>query len=1024
MDKTNGQPLDLTAIRARLAEKQGPQFWRSLEEVAQTPEFQQFVEDEFPNRATLLQVDRRQFLTLMGASLVMAGLAGCRYMPQEKIVPYVNAPEEVITGVPVFYATAMPFGGYGLGALVRSNEGRPTKIEGNPDHPASLGASNAFMQASVLNLYDPDRSQSVIQRGEISGWDAFLRDLDTALANQTASKGAGLRILTETITSPVLADQLQTLLKQYPAAKWHSYEPVNCDNARNGAQLAFGALVDTLYHFDKADRIVSLDSDFLYTMPGSIRYANDFMQKRRVRANAVSANQPAHADMNRLYAVESTATITGAIADHRQPVTPSQVESFARALASKLGLDVGAAPASPVNWIDALVTDLQAHQGTSLIVPGDHQSPAVHALAHAMNEKLGAVGSTITYTDPVEVNAADQTASLRQLVNDMQADQVQVLVILGGNPVLNAPADLNFANQLSKVPFSAHLSLYNDETSARCQWHIPESHYLEAWGDVRAYDGTISIVQPLIAPLYDTRSELEVVSALVGQARHGYDVLHDYWIGQNPTDFAKFWEKSLNTGVIANTAAPAKQVTVKTGFAAGLPAPAAPASGMELLILPDSTVWDGRYANNSWLQELAKPMSKLVWDNAALLSSKTADSLNVTQDDVIELSLNGHKIAAPVYVMPGHPDNSITVTLGYGRSHAGKVANDIGFNAYVLRTADAPWMASGLQVRKTGDRYTLITTHYHNSMGDMENRDPVITLALATFQDPQKLEAKRKDLEELFIDPRKQETMYDQTAEETKQNQDEYPHGFGAYSWGMSIDTNSCIGCNACAIACQSENNIPVVGKDQVSRGREMNWIRIDRYYKGSLDNPEVYFEPVPCMHCELAPCEPVCPVGATTHSHEGINQMIYNRCVGTRYCSNNCPYKVRRFNFYNFANDFSIPVINLVHNPDVTVRSRGVMEKCSYCIQRISAARIDAKKGKREIKDGEIQTACQQACPTNAIIFGDISRPENQVAKLKQEPLNFSLLAGVNTRPRTTYLAALRNPNPDIPSGFEETKS
>ncbi|HZP80473.1 MAG TPA: TAT-variant-translocated molybdopterin oxidoreductase [Chthonomonadaceae bacterium] len=1029
MDKHNQQPLDLTAIRKRLESKQGPQYWRSLEELAETPEFQKFLEDEFPHRASLLDLDRRQFLTLMGASLALAGLSGCRYMPQEKIVPYVQAPEDRVLGVPAFYASAMPFQGYGLGLLARSNEGRPTKIEGNPDHPASMGAANVFMQASVLNLYDPDRSQNVTtQGGDISSWDAFLRAASEAVANQRASGGAGLRILTETITSPTLAEQLQNVLRAFPAAKWHQYEPVNHDNIRVGSQLAFGEIVNTIYHFDKADRILSLDSDFLLTMPGSVRYAWDFGNRRRVRTKAVSPAQPASTEMNRLYMVESTATITGAKADHRLPMRAGEVEAFARAVAQQLGVDVGgtaAAPASaPADWIAALVKDLQEHRGRSVVIAGEYQSPAVHALAHAMNAALGNVGATVTYTAPVEANPTDQLASLRDLVGDMQAGKVQMLVILGGNPVFNAPADLDFEGQLTKVPFSVHLSLYQDETSAQCRWHVPEAHYLEAWSDVRAYDGTASIIQPLIAPLYEGKSAHELLGALFAQARPGYDILRDYWARQNPTDFDRFWEKTLNSGVVAGTQAPVKQVTLKPGLGARLPAaqpPTPDANTLEIVFRPDPTIWDGRWANNGWLQELPKPLTKLVWDNGAILSPATAERLNVTQQRNLEASFDGwnpfvelahgdRKLKIPVFVLPGHPDNVITLYLGYGRTKAGQTGNATGFDTYQLRTSDALWAVPGVSLNPTGDKYQLASTHYHNSV-DMQGRDPV---RFATLEEFKKEPDFLKHDEEVHPS---ENTLYDQTKGQTEDNQRDY-NGFGAYSWGMSIDNNACISCNACVTACQAENNIPVVGKDQVIRGREMHWIRIDRYFEGGLDNPRVFFQPVPCMHCELAPCEPVCPVGATVHSHEGLNQMVYNRCVGTRYCSNNCPYKVRRFNFLNYANDFSIPVLNLVHNPDVTVRSRGVMEKCSYCVQRINAARIEAKKDNREIRDGEVQTACQQTCPTQAIVFGDISRPANVVAKLKAEPHDYSLLGELNTRPRTTYLAALGNPNPEIKSG------
>ncbi len=1017
--------MDIAALRERLASKQGPQYWRSLEELAETPEFQKFLEDEFPNRSTLLQLDRRQFLTLMGASLAMAGLSGCRYLPQEKIVPYVKEPEDRVLGRPQYYATVMPLSGDAIGLLVRDNEGRPTKVEGNPDHPNSLGATNAFAQASVLDLYDPDRAQTVLSNvrvaNEISSWDAFLRDAITALATQRASGGAGLRILTETVISPTLRDQLDALRRQFPAAKWHQYEPMARDNAHNGAMLTFGRPVNTIYRFDKADRIVSLDADFLLTMPGSVRYARDFASRRRIRSKDIAPDQPANAAMNRLYVVESTPTITGAMADHREPVRASEVEGFARALASRLGV-AGVTGTAAVPWLEALVADLNANRGRCVIVAGDHQPPAVHALAHAMNAALGAVGNTVVYTEPVVGEAVDQMASLKDLVSAMQAGQVQFLLIIGGNPVYNAPADLNFADQLSKVAFTAHLGLHNDETSALCKWHLPETHYLEAWSDARTFDGTAAIVQPLIQPLYDNKSAHEVIALLLGDPRSGYDIVRDYWRRQNPTaNFDLFWEKTLNDGVIAGTAFATTTVTPNANLAAALPAPT-PVPGpqeMELIFQPDPTLWDGRFANNGWLQELPKPLTKLVWDNAAFISPKTAETLGIfhkseieqnmqDQQPVLKLTYRGRELNVPAFVLPGHPDNAITLTLGYGRTRAGRVGNETGFNAYALRTSDAPWFGGGLTVGRTGDSYLLVATHHHNSV-DMQGRDPVRLMTLEEFQHP----GPEQEAEERENHPAV--TLYNQTDVEERAMQRQYG-GFGAYAWGMSIDNTTCIGCNACVIACQAENNIPVVGKDQVFAGREMQWLRIDRYFVGTdLERPRMVFQPIPCMHCELAPCEPVCPVGATTHSHEGLNQMVYNRCVGTRYCSNNCPYKVRRFNFLNYANDFSIPVIQLVHNPDVTVRSRGVMEKCSYCVQRINAARIEAKKANREIRDGEIQTACQQACPTRTITFGNIYDQNSQVAKLKSEPQDYSLLGDLNTRPRTTYLKKFENPNPDI---------
>jgi len=1016
MEQNHNKPLDLAAIRAKLAGKQGRQYWRSLEELADTEEFRQFLEDEFPQQARplRLEVDRRQFFYLMASSLALAGLSGCRFMPAEKIVPYVKAPEEIVPGKPLAFATSMTFGGYALGLLATSYDGRPIKLEGNPDHPASLGATDTFAQAALLNLYDPDRSQNVLREGAISTWEDFLTAARAELEKQRAKHGAGLRILTETITSPTLADQIQALLRQFPAARWHQYEPVNRDNARAGARAAFGEDVHTIYKFDKADVILSLDADFLISMPGSVRYARDFADRRRAREGQTN--------INRLYAVESTPGLTGAAADHRLALRAGEIEGYARAMASALGVNTGgappASPAIPDRWISTVAADLQQHRGTSLVVAGDHQPAAIHALAHAMNQALGNVGQTVIYTAPVEASPIDQTTSLQELVDDMQNGRVEALFILSGNPAYTAPADLEFGKHLAGVPFRARLGLFEDETSALCQWHIPETHFLEMWSDARAYDGTVSLIQPLIAPLYNGKSAHDLLAALAGQPRPGYDIVRDYWIGQNlprTETFDRFWRKAIHDGMIPNTALPPKPVTLKPDFLAGLEKQAAPPGGqdIEIIFQPDPTIWDGRFANNGWLQELPKPLTKLTWDNAAHLSPALAQRLSLSSGQQIELTLQNRKVVAPVWILPGHPDNAITVTLGYGRERAGQIGNGIGFNAYLLRASDAPWFASGVTVRTVGTWHQLVSAQDRHSM---EGRDIVVT---------RKLDNLAGSAEHGSGGERGAAEGEEHAEGSGHQELSMYPeYEYEGYKWAMSIDLTTCIGCNACVIACQAENNIPVVGKDQVARGREMHWIRIDRYYAGNeLDNPETHFQPVPCMHCERAPCEPVCPVAATVHSQEGLNQMVYNRCIGTRYCSNNCPYKVRRFNFYKYVagqpnrpgTNYDIPVLKLMANPNVTIRGRGVMEKCTYCVQRINAARIEAKKTNRTIRDGEIVTACQQVCPTKAIIFGNLNDARSQIAELKKQPHDYSLLEELNTKPRTTYLAKVRNPNPEL---------
>ena len=1023
--------MDLATARARLAGKHGQQYWRSLEELADTKEFQELLQREFPRQAPrdMEPLSRREFLKLMGAGLALAGLSGCAYQPAEKIVPYVKQPEELVPGKPLFFASAMTMGGYALGILAESHMGRPIKLEGNPDHPASLGATDPFTQASLLTLYDPDRSQAVRRLGNISTWDNFRGDLIRVLGTHRAKRGAGLRILTEAVTSPTLASQLTALTTALPESRWHSYEPVNRDNVHAGAQLAFGADVQPLYHFDRAQVILSLDSDFLLEEPNRVRYSRDFINGRRVREGKTA--------MNRLYMVESTHTITGAMADHRLPMRSSDIEGFVRALAQQLGVaGITGSTTADAKWLTALAEDLRSQGGASLVVPGFEQPPIVHAIAHAINDKLGSRGVAVDYMARVEASSLDQMTSLRNLVDDMNAGRVETLIILGANPVYNAPADLKFKQALNKVPLRIHQGVYEDETSVECQWHIPESHYLEAWSDVRAYDGTVSIIQPLIQPLYASSSVHELLGVMLGQSNPpGYDILRTYWQGRfglTGDAFEKRWRKVLHDGIVPDTAARPATVTLRPGFAAGTPQPAA-AAGLEIVFRPDPSIWDGRFANNGWLQELPRPLTKITWDNAALISPATAEANKLSSEDIVELTYRGNRVEIPVWIMPGHADNSVTVHLGYGRTQAGQLGTGTGrCNAYALRSSDAPWFGTGVEIRRTGETYSLANTQHHhlldaktpgkgeNSVDTTIGRDIIRAGAIQGFRkNSHFLEEDHHEGERASMYPPEWPSDTAQRGVQAggkARGTIDSDRGdlIAPNQWGMVIDINACIGCNACTIACQAENNIPVVGKNQVERSREMHWIRIDTYYRGELDNPEAYFQPLPCMHCEKAPCEPVCPVQATSHSSEGINEMTYNRCIGTRYCSNNCPYKVRRFNFLQY-NDQKSPVIQLMKNPDVTVRSRGVMEKCTYCVQRVNHARIEAEKEGRPIRDGEVVTACQQVCPTEAIIFGNIKDSNSQVAQMRKQPHNYGLLKELNTEPRTTYLARLRNPNPAI---------
>jgi MoCo/4Fe-4S cofactor protein with predicted Tat translocation signal len=1030
--------LDLAAVRAKLQSKTDKQYWRSLEELAEDPRFEELLHNEFPRQAPSEWdegVDRRDFLKLMAASLAFAGLSGCGRTPEEHIVPYVKQPDGMILGKPQFYATVMPFGADAIGLLVESHEGRPTKIEGNPDHPSSLGATNAFAQASVLNLYDPDRAQTATKFGEIKTWAEFLDSAQAIAAAAKTADGAGFRILTGTITSPTLAAQIESILALYPKAKWHQWEPAVSDGAREGSKLAFGSYVNTVYRVEKAELILSLDSDFLGSGPGHIRYARKFSGRRKLpnlrKPNPLADEVLAQIKMNRLYVVEPTPSVTGATADHRLPLRASEVQLFARALAAKLGLG-GSATLSPEveKWLDAAAKDLQKHKGVSLVVAGEQQSAEVHALAHAINAALGNVGATLYYTGSVEAHPVNHLDSLRALCTDIDNGRVDTLLILGVNPVYTAPHDFDFASKVGfdkksnqkKVRNTIHVSSHYDETSERCDWHVAESHYLETWGDTRAFDGTLSVIQPLIAPLYRTHSLREVLAAFTDKPGiSDYDVLRDGLKAAYPSaDFEKFWRKTLNDGLVAGSAFAPITPAQKFDPASLSPAPAASPDEIEFIFRPDPCVYDGRFANNGWLQELPKPVTKLTWDNAALVSPKTAEKLGLTHDigarggehgkiysNVIDIELSNSKVTAAAWRLPGQADGVVVLPLGYGRKRAGYTGTNKGFNAYAVRASNALWAASApaSAIKKTGDDYPLACTQYHFNM---EGRQILATGTLEEYrQNPDFAHEHDKEVP-------KELSLYKEFS---------YP----GYAWGMAIDLNSCNGCNACVIACQSENNIPVVGKDQVMRGREMHWIRIDRYYENAQSatndpsaydeseyNPQTFFQPVPCQQCENAPCEQVCPVGATVHSAEGLNDMTYNRCVGTRYCSNNCPYKVRRFNFLRFQ-DWETPQLKLLRNPEVTVRSRGVMEKCTYCVQRINERRIDAERADSTIKEGDLQTACQQSCPANAIVFGNLNDPNSQVTKWKAQSRNYSLLGELNTRPRTTYLAEVRNPNPDL---------
>ncbi|HJT01938.1 MAG TPA: TAT-variant-translocated molybdopterin oxidoreductase [Terriglobales bacterium] len=1009
---------NLKELEEKLASEDGPRYWRSLEELAGDPTFQEQVKREFPRGASewMEGFSRRGFLQLMGASLALAGLTSCTKQPLEPIVPYVRQPEEIVPGRPLFFATAMEMGGHARPLLVESHMGRPTKVEGNPDHPASLGGSDIFSQASVLELYDPDRSPAVTYVGEIRSYPAFLGAMQAPIAAQRQAQGAGLRFLTRTVVSPTLADQLKAVLQVFPQAKWHQYEPVNRDTARAGAVMAFGEPMETQYRLAEADVVLSLDADFLYpTFPGALRHARDWASRRRPESNR---------PIGRLYMAETTYTATGGKADHRLPLRQVELEQFARAVAKGVGVNVsgGATSGMASTWLPALVKDLQQHKGSCVVIPGEYQPPLIHALAHAMNAALGNVGRTVFYTDPVAANWVDENQSVTELVDDIKGGKVQLLVILGGNPVYDTPAELGFGLTMKeKVPLRIHHGLYQDETAQFCQWHINAAHYLEAWGDTRAYDGTTSIIQPLIAPLYNGKTDTELMAIFTGQGEtKAYEIVRAYWQRQlqkpaapapaargkgkaaaapPAVDFEGFWRPAVHDGFIAGTALQPKPAQLKNvDFG---PEPQGSQPQLEINFRPDPSVFDGRFSNNAWLQELPKPMNKLTWDNGLLIGVETAHQMGLKSNDVVQLKVGNRTLEAAVWVQVGQPANVVTGFLGYGRRFAGRTGTGFGFDMYRIRTMKEPW-STAVEMRRTGDQYLLATTQGQQSMDtQLGTRDLVISATAAQYaQDP-------KAILRHHYTPEKDETLY-------------YNYEYTSYAWGMSIDLSACVGCNACIIACQSENNIAVVGKDQVNKGRHMHWLRVDTYYQGDRDNPKAYFQPVPCMQCENAPCEYVCPVGATVHSSEGLNDMVYNRCVGTRYCSNNCPYKVRRFNFMLWQ-DWNTPQLKMMRNPEVSVRSRGVMEKCTYCVQRITQARIDAEREDRKVREADVMTACQQACPADAIAFGDINNAENRVSKLKGTARNYGLLTDLNTRPRTTYLAAINNPNPELPPPAEK---
>lgn len=984
----------------------GKEYWRSLDQLAETPEFKEVLQREFPDGAAEMgnPLTRRTFLSLMGASLAFAGLASCR-RPVEKIIPYVTAPENIIPGIPQYFATTMPFGLSAYGILVESHEGRPTKIEGNEQHPSSLGKSNAFVQAAILGLYDPDRSPTVLHDGKESDWAQFVSFWQQTYKKYSEQQGEGLAVLSESFASPTLFRLHQAFMKQFPKAKWHVYEAVSDENLYEGLKIACGQAYQPIYHYEKAKVILSLEADFLLMESGNITANKGFAAGRRMLSE--------RDEMNRLYMVENNLSITGGMADHRLRLRNSEVAAFAVALARELKqqalhlefpIEQIGQPQNSFDekWLKEVAKDLLANRGKSLIIAGRRQPPPVHGLVFALNQALGNIGVSVDFK-PLRNALLPSTQSIIKLAENLKAGQVSTLVILGGNPLYNAPADLNFAENLKRAQTTIHMSAYVDETSRSVTWHLPQTHFLESWGDAQATDGTLSVIQPLIEPLFKGRSVFELMELLTtGAEKSGYDIVRETWQAILPKEeFETSWRKTLHDGLLENSAAPSLHPQIESNTLLSnlkeksLISILATADNLEIVFQASPAVFDGRFANNGWLQELPDAVTKLTWDNALLLSPMTAKQFNLKNEDVVELSYNGRTLRLPIWIQPGHADFSLTVTLGYGRSGVGRIADSTGFDLYPMRQSAHPDFAIGAHLSKTGEIHKLACTQDH---GSMEGR-PLV---------------REGSLDEYRKHPHFAKEMVEHPP--LKSLWDEHPYDAG-YQWGMSIDLNACSGCNACVIACQSENNIPIIGKEQTRNGREMHWLRLDRYYAGELSAPQMVFQPVACQHCENAPCEQVCPVQATSHDHEGLNVMTYNRCIGTRYCSNNCPYKVRRFNFFNYTKDLP-EVLKMAQNPDVTVRSRGVMEKCTYCTQRLNEAKISAKNAGRTLTDGEVQTACQQTCPANAIIFGNILDPDSEVSKIKKLNRDYTMLGELNMKTRTTYLAKLRNPNPALGDG------
>ena len=992
-------------------------YWRTVEAALARPEHRAALAREFPELADLPPnaLGRRDFMRLLGASLALAGLNGCVRRPRDPILSYVGHPAVSEPTITRHYATSMTLDGYATGLLVESHTGRPTKIEGNPDHPASLGAAGVFEQASLLGLYDPHRARTVRAAGRRSSWAAVQSALAGPSVRRAAgASGAGLHLLLERNASPLILGLLARVRERYPECRVHWDAPLAGDGPRQGTSAVFGRPVQPVYDFTAADVILALDADFLGPEPYGLRYAHDFASRRRIASAADG--------MSRLYVIETAPSITGGVADHRLRARPSEMPALLAAIAARvtaadpraaLGMGGasdagGAATGTPDGgardaWIQAVADDLAAHRGRCAVVVGERQPAPVHALAHLLNLGLDGAGHTVRYIEP-PVPAGDPGTGLAALAEAMHARQPGWVVILEGNPVYTAPRDLEFATRLAQVPNTLHLGLYRNETARACRWFVPVTHYLEAWGDGRAWDGTASLAQPLVAPLFDGHAAVELLALLAFESRAPLALLRADWEprlgGQRGAAGRSTWSEVLQRGVVPDSAAPAVTPRPVAGslerLRGDIGALAPPDDRtLEIALVPDRSVHDGRFANNPWLEELPDPVTKLTWGNAALLSPREAARRGLESGQMLEIAAGHRRLTIPVLVVPGHADGALTIALGYGRG-AGhgegieEVAAGVGADAYVLRTAAGGPAPRGASVRGLADRAELAVTQTH---WEMDGRPIALHATLEQFRRQPVVAPAQRGRPLALYEPERDP---------------------GQPQWAMAIDLSACTGCSACVVACQAENNVPVVGRRGVQQSREMHWLRIDRYYAGTPDDPVMLSQPMLCQHCERAPCEYVCPVAATVHSPDGLNEMVYNRCVGTRFCSNNCPYKVRRFNWFNYNAEVS-ETERLAKNPDVTVRARGVMEKCTFCVQRIREAEIAARVDGRAVETGEVRTACQQACPTQAIVFGSLTDPDDPVATLRDQPRAYSVLHELGTEPRVRYLARITNPNPKL---------